>query len=553
MSFRISRPEKKTRMNLLTRLPAIAIPDIERRRNSLRITGIVLCACAVVPGSTSAQYPSVPPPPPCHDPASPSGVGSRPIVDPHSLGIVLFQNTASAGTDSFLAKALEVRLADRLLAGGARVVASQRFGYEAVATPSGAATIGGSLGVAHIIAARVGRAKTGEISIDALVIRAKDGTAEWRTTATSAVRELPALVNELANDILATVARRKSGGQSVDSHLAGWSDPPSGEAVEHFLRGEYYSSLNTASGYRSALAQYDSAAMSDPAFAPGFANSAVTIAAMLEWGWWNYGAAGVRELTDRGMDAADRALRLDSTSTDAWLARGALLSFRNPRSYGGVFDAYTRAIAFSPRNVTAHHWYGRSLMQLGQLDAARRELAKALALAPGNASVLFDLAQLDRHEGRFSEACILLDSAIAANPTAGQAYVLRALTRGRRGELRFAWADAETGGRLGWPLWGKAAGAVIDARARDTSSARERARDVAGAAATRGADPQQWSGEFLPIALVASGQTDRALDLLERVRPRGARLWFALRSPEFASLRKYERYRKLLAASRPER
>jgi hypothetical protein len=163
------------------------------------------------------------------------------------------------------------------------------------------------------------------------------------------------------------------------------------------------------------------------------------------------------------------------------------------------------------------------------------------------------LAQLDRREGRFSSACILLDSAVASDPTAAQAYILRALVRVRRGELRFAWADAETGGRLGWPLWGQAVSAVIDAEARDTVSARARTKSLLKSSSVSRDDPLQWTGPYLAIALAATGDSESAINLLERVRPRGARLWFALTAPEFAPLRNDRRYRTLLAAARAGR
>ena len=473
-------------------------------------------------------------------------------ADARSIGIVLFQNSATDADDAFLSRALTRRLTDRLqVTGLARVVPSQRFAYEQVASPGGAAAVGRALGVANILTARVGRTATGEVTIDAIVLRASDGAAIWKMSVLAAERDLPALEARMTGAILDAVAERKPGGKTGEARLAGWSDPPSAETVEHFLRGEFYESLSTALGYESALAQYDSAAKSDPAFAPGFARSALTIATILEWGWWDLSPRRLRDLTDRGMAAADRALRLDSASADAWIARASLLGFRNPKSYAGVLGAYTRALKYSPRSAEAHHWYGRALMQLGNRASARRELTRALELAPGDAGVLFDLGQLARHEGRYSEACILLDSAVAANPRAGQPYVLRALTRARLGELRFAWVDAETGGRLGWPLWGQAVGAVVDAQARDTSSARERAMAVSKTAAAWGTDPQQWTGQYLAIALVASGETKRALDLLERVQPRGARLWFALTAPEFASLKRNKRFRELLAVSRP--
>jgi tetratricopeptide (TPR) repeat protein len=366
------------------------------------------------------------------------------------------------------------------------------------------------------------------------------------------LRDLPALIDEIARAVAEAVAEGDKGSRSVGARLAGWSDSPSADVIGHFMRGTYDFSLGTISGYDAALAHFDSASKSDPAFAPAYSNTALTIATMLEWGWWDYGEPRVRELAERGLAAADRALMIDSASVNAWIARGSLLAFLNPRGYNGAFEAFRKAVATAPHDPEAHHWYGRALMQYGERSAARRELERAAALAPTNAGVLFDLAQLYRHDGGFNRTCIMLDSAVAASPTAAQVYVLRSLTRAQRGELRFAWADAETGGRLGWPYWAQAASAIIDARARDTAIARRRV-DGIRRAVSNGNRPREWTGEYLAAALVASGQKDRALDLLERMQPRGARLWFTLTGPDFAPLRGSPRYQRLVAASRPLR
>ncbi|HET7550025.1 MAG TPA: hypothetical protein VFK04_01970 [Gemmatimonadaceae bacterium] len=474
--------------------------------------------------------------------------------DAKSLGVVLFQNTATHPSDAFLGVALGIRVAEELLAtGDIPVVASQKFGYEMLATPRGVSEVARTLGVRYVLGAKVGRMETGEITVLAELRRAKDGATVWSLRRSSAMREVPGLVADLVDGVVATLTNRELASRPTAARLAGWSNIPAGEAVDHYLRGAYYSSLNTIADYEAALAQFDSASMMDPGSSIAFASSALTIAKMLEWGWWDYGAQRVAQLAERGLAAADRALQIDSSNAHAWVARGSLLSFRNPRTYAGVFGSYTRAIAYSAHDPVVHHWYGRALMQVGERTAARRELSKALDLAPTDAGVLFDFARLYRHDGSYNSACILLDSAVAASPTAAQVYILRALTRARRGELRFAWADAETGGRLGWPLWGQAASAAIDARARDTTGARERTDIVRKAAAAAGTHPREWTGEYLALALVASGQKERALDVLESAQPRGARLWFALTGPDFAALRKQPRYQKLVAASRPRR
>lgn len=501
-----------------------------------------------------AQYPSVPPPPPCHEvgaSAARSASGTRPS---RSLGVVLFQNTSTEAKDAFLSRAVDIRVADAILATGTvSMVASQKFGYDAVTSARGAKTVAHALGVRYLLGGKVGRTGEGEVTVVAELRRPSDGAVVWGLSQSTSMRELPALISKIADGAIAAMTDRDSGSRLGAARLAGWSDSPSEDLVGHFMRGTYYSSLNTLSGYEAALDQFDSAARTDPGFAPAFANSAMTVATMLEWGWWNYGDDRVRQLAERGLSAADRALQLDPKNAKAWMARGSLLAFRNPRTYAGALTAFQRAVSLAPRDAEAHHWYGRALMQLGERGAARTELEKALELVPADARVLFDLAQFYRHDGSYNRACILLDSAVVVSPTAAQVYVLRALTRARRGELRFAWADAETGGRLGWPYWSQAASAIIDAKSRDTTGARQRVDVIAKAVARAGHRPEQWTGEYLAAALLASGQKDRALDLLEQLEPRGARLWFALTGPDFAALRGSQRYQRLVAASRPRR
>jgi hypothetical protein len=52
-------------------------------------------------------------------------------------------------------------------------------------------------------------------------------------------------------------------------------------------------------------------------------------------------------------------------------------------------------------------------------------------------------------------------------------------------------------------------------------------------------------------ALVAVGDRERALDVLERVQPRGAALWFWLRPAGFDALRADLRFERLVAGSQP--
>src|SRR5207245_8957063 len=63
--------------------------------------------------------------------------------------------------------------------------------------------------------------------------------------------------------------------------------------------------------------------------------------------------------------------------------------------------------------------------------------------------------------------------------------------------------------------------------------------------------PDQEEGQYVIGALDALGQRDRALGVLERLRPRGVQLWSNLRYPEFDPLRSNPRFQRVLDESRP--
>src|SRR5204863_7581231 len=131
------------------------------------------------------------------------------------------------------------------------------------------------------------------------------------------------------------------------------------------------------------------------------ARVAVGYGLFLDWGW-EYPGLSTAAVLSRGFDAADRALQQDSASADAWMARGFLLSFRNPRTFAGVREALLRALALDPRNAEAHHQYGMALLWLGRDSAAADMYRRALQLEPERAIKLFNLERVEERRLRYS-------------------------------------------------------------------------------------------------------------------------------------------------------
>lgn len=506
-------------------------------------------ATALFASPLRAQYPSVPPPLPCVDSLSAAQralfAADEGRPGPNSIGVVAFWNSAPLKRDEFLGEGLAHRLVVRLRAvDGLDVTETRKFGPPQLVQPAGIAAIGAWLHARYLLVGSVGRVG-GDVSVAARLLEAESGATLWRFSRVVSMTQLPGAEQEVVAGVLA-----KMGVAGLETEPAPRS--VAGPAYEHFLRGAYAERLGTAAGYRQSVVEYDSAVRLDGSFAPAAARLGGAYAALLYWGWWDLSESQRHALISKGLTAVDRATELDSSLAESWAARGVLLAFLNPASFAGVRPALRRALASNPRQPDPYQWYGRMLYQAGDDEAARVMFQRALGLAPRSASVLFDLARLEFTERRFENACVLLDRAVAADPLWAPPYALRARTRLRRDQIRSAWADAETAGRLGWPLWGQAVGAVVDARARDTTSARARTKQLLQAYTRRGSDPAEWQGPYLAIALSAAGQRTKALDLLSQVSPRGAMFWTALRDPDFAAIASSPRFRSLQARARPQ-
>src|SRR5207247_9143958 len=93
-------------------------------------------------------------------------------------------------------------------------------------------------------------------------------------------------------------------------------------------------------------------------------------------------------LRARALALTSRALAQDSSVSDAWLARGYVTSFLQPRTLGGVIEALDRALALDPRNSEALQQYGFFLRVLGRDSAARAASSPSLEIEPARPSPL---------------------------------------------------------------------------------------------------------------------------------------------------------------------
>lgn len=469
-------------------------------------------------------------------------------IQPTAVAVLDFDNLSRDSADAYLAEGLAEELTSRLGELKRLRVKSRLAVRRAVRSAGEVVTMARALGVGYVVEGSV-RRSGGRVRVSVRLVNADDGFRVWGEDYDRATNDLLALQEQIASDVAAKVA-----GQLLPEEQASLAAQPTqnAEAFARFLRGNYFLAQRNAQSVARAIQEYEAASQLDTLFTRALARSAYAFALFLDWGWDYPGISADSQLV-RGLAASDLALQRDPTESEAWMARGLLLSHRNPDTFDGVLDAFRRAIALDPRNAEALHQYAWILLQVGEDSAAVTAYHRALALEPDRPSTLRELGLQSLIRGRNAEAQRWLDSSLRVDPGFYSAYGLRALGHLRSGDTAGARADAETSLRLrpDDPLRGEYVLAIVDDRSGDTASFGKRIRRLR--AAVNPGQPGVWDSWYLAIALAGAGRADAAVDVLERARPRGVTLRFALRVPEFDRLRTDPRFRRLMQTSPPRR
>jgi tetratricopeptide (TPR) repeat protein len=383
------------------------------------------------------------------------------------------------------------------------------------------------------------------VGVTARLVRAGDGVVVWSESYSGPAADLLTIIEDVSRKVATNVA-----GALLPAERSALVARPTGNtaAYDHFLKGDFYLARRTARDVARAIQEYQAAIQLDSGFVRARAKIALCYGVFLQWRDWQYPGAGPDTLLARGFATADLALQQDSSSSEAWLARGFLFTYRYKRTIQGVQAAFERAIALDPRSAEALHAYADILAELGDDSAAVATYRRALTLEPDRAITLHHLARVYVFGHRYREARRWLDSTLAVDPDYSPAYALRARVRLQLRDAVGARADAESAIRLSRAPWASATMAVVELRAGDTLAARRRVEPLVDhlLASHQATEFDAWLG----IPLLALGEGERALDLLE-LAPRGPWLMWILRLPEFDVLRDNPRFHRIVEESRP--
>src|SRR2546425_5841800 len=384
-----------------------------------RVLAVAVVLASVVPVLGQAQCPDGSPAP-CR-----SAAVAAPA--PTSVAVLYFDNASPDSTDDYVAEGLTEAIIAQLGQVGRISVKSRsavrRFRGANVPDPP---VIGRALGVAYLVTGSVQRADRA-LRVTIELAHTTTGMRVWGDQFVAADDSLFALQDNIARRVAEGVAGRLLPAERRAVAAVRVTHNP--EAYEHFLRGNYALAQRTSTGMSRATAEYRKAAALDSGFVSALARVGLAYALRLDWSWDATGAPPADSLLDRGEVAADEALRRDPSNSDAWLARGYLLEFRQPRTWDGVMAAFARAVSLDPRNAEAWQQLGGAATNMGDDPTAGTAWRRALAIDPGRPITLNAHASLvvPAQAGR------PLEQTLAVDPGVLMARLARADSRLRQG------------------------------------------------------------------------------------------------------------------------
>jgi TolB-like protein/DNA-binding winged helix-turn-helix (wHTH) protein/Tfp pilus assembly protein PilF len=261
--------------------------------------------------------------------------------------------------------------------------------------------IGRELGVQYVLEGSI-RRDSEKVRITAQLIEAKDQTHLWARQYDREVSHLLTLeaeiAREIADEIQNTLGDRKGAGSPGELSSSTQNSPPTYEAYDLYLKGQYFFNKRSIEGFRRAVDYYQQAIARDPNYARAYAGLADSYALI-----GGYSAAPQTEFMPKARAAALRAVELDPSLPEAHTAL-ALVVQNYDWDWQTSEKEFRRAIALNPNYATAHHWYAEHLTWLGRFDEAFRESENARQLDPLSLIIATDRGAMFYYSRQYDRA-----------------------------------------------------------------------------------------------------------------------------------------------------
>jgi serine/threonine protein kinase/tetratricopeptide (TPR) repeat protein len=295
-----------------------------------------------------------------------AAASSSPTPVQKSIAVLYFENLSGDKEDEYLrdgmtedvitelSKIKELRVFPRaaVLAYRDKAVTGPQVGHELAATY----VLGGSL-----------RRAGSRLRITAQLVEARSGHSAWAERFDRELKDVFEVQDEIARRI--TQALRITLTPQEEKAIA-LKPTENTQAYDAYLRGRSYARRETRSDLEFAMQMFDLAILLDSNFA--LAHAGIAHACAMIHGWHDPNPRWI----ERGVDACERALKLDPHLAEVLVARGLL--FYVQKKYAEAVEYAQMAIERKPDCPGAYNVLARSYFASGRLQEIVAILARAI-------------------------------------------------------------------------------------------------------------------------------------------------------------------------------
>ena len=356
---------------------------------------------------------------------------------PHSIAVLPFVNLSGDASQDYFSDGLTEELLNSLAEINDLQVAARTSSFSFKEHPD-IATVAHKLNVATVLEGSV-RRSAHTVRITAQLINAVTGFHLWSKTYDRDLGDVLKLQTEIATAVADALKVTLLGDLSARIELGGTRNPA---ALDAYLRGAKASNaLHEAKDFEDAIAAYTEAVRLDPNYALALAARSRARSAYANEYTFTH-----RQVFEEAQRDARQAIALAPELAEGHLALGMFFEYGR-LDFGRANEAYERALALAPGNASVLDLYGRFAAEMGRADAGVAAARHAVALDPLNPRIRRHLGYALEYARRPAEAIAAHQEALVLDPdsatdqaSAGYSYYLL-------GDLRNALSSCEVRAR----------------------------------------------------------------------------------------------------------
>jgi TolB-like protein/Flp pilus assembly protein TadD len=311
-----------------------------------------------------------------------------------SIAVLPFRDMSAARDQAYFGEGIAEELLNALVKIDGLDVASRTSSFSLTGENLDIPAIAARLGVDHILEGSI-RTSGQQVRVTAQLIEVKKDVHLWSETYDGSLDDIFKIQDEITSKITAALKLQLGSENMVPSAelLTG-----NAEAYQMYLQGRQLWRQRSAASLREAIRLFNKAVELDPGFHRAWSNMAVAYLNMPDYDR----SYDENEAFELSIEAADKALSIFPQSTEALIIKANYQA--ESCNIAKAARLYEAAIAFSPEDPTAHHWYAILLGSAGRTALALEHIQKAKRYDPLISAVMAIEAGLYATMGDYARA-----------------------------------------------------------------------------------------------------------------------------------------------------